>query len=198
VAVDDKEHPASIAGRYVRAAGVAIRKEKERLAAESAKRAAEAAQAPPAAAPPVAAPPQAVAPPPPAAPAAKPKPAAAPPPAARPIVDRLLWWGFLIAVASTAVAALNVDTVTSGTTKVVIRLTLGGVFIFVSLMLLTNWQRANERLVARLMKKFWGMDHPTTRSGRVVRRIARDLMILLGNAWLAIGVFEILRAVVNT
>ena len=38
------------------------------------------------------------------------------------------------------------------------------------------------------------MDHPVTRSGRFMRRIAKDLMTLVGILWLAIAVFEILRA----
>ena len=104
----------------------------------------------------------------------------------------------MITIVATALAALNIDMLASGTSKVVVRVVLGGIFLSVSLVLLTNWQRANERLVARLMKKFWGMDHPVTRSGRFMRRIARDLMTLLGIAWLAIGVFEVLRALVNT
>jgi hypothetical protein len=200
--VEDKEHPARTAGRYVRAAGIAIKKERERLAAESAQREARQAQAaqqaPPPAPPEAAAQPTAI---PQAAAAEKPGRAArpqVPPPAPKPILDKLLWIGFVIAVVATAVAALNIDTITSGTTQLVIRLVLGGIFVAVSVALLTNWQRANERLVAKLIKKFWGMDHPVTRSGRFVRRIAKDLMTLLGIVWLAIGVFEILRAFVNT
>jgi hypothetical protein len=203
--VEEKEHPARTAGRYVRAAGIAIKKERERLATESARRAAEAAraeqQAPPTP-PPAAAPPPEAAPPPVAAPAKEPPRAAArperPPPTPRPFVDRVLYVGFVIAVVATALAALNVDMVTSGTAKAVVRLVLGGIFIGVAIVLLTNWQRASERLVAKLMKKFWGMDHPVSRSGRFVRRIAKDVMTLLGIVWLAIGVFEILRAFVNT
>ena len=199
---EDKEHPARTAGRYVRAAGIAIRKERERLAAESARKAAEAAQAEqaPPAQPPPAAPPPATPPPVAPSPAAQTPPQAKqsrsqqPPPSPKPLLDRFLWWGFLVAVVATGLAALNVDAVTSGTTKLVIRLVLGGVFLGVSLLLLTNWQRASERLVAKLMKKFWGMDHPVTRSGRFMRRIAKDLMTLLGILWLAIAVFEILRA----
>jgi hypothetical protein len=198
---EDKEHPARTAGRYVRAAGVAIRKERERLAAESARRAAEAAEAeklaPPVQPPPaaIAPPPSATTPPPPAAATKKPSGRqAAPPPSPKPMLDRLLWWGFLIAVVATGLAALNIDTVMSGTSKLVLRLALGGIFLGVSLLLLTNWHRASERLVAKLMKKFWGMDHPVTGSGRFMRRIARDLMTLLGIVWLAAAVFEILRA----
>lgn len=197
---EDKEHPARTAGRYVRAAGIAIRKERERLAAESARRAAEAAQQAPAAPPTPAAPPPATPTPVAPSPAAQTPPKGKqgrpqpPPPSPKPLLDRFLWWGFLVAVVATGLAALNVDAVTSGTTKLVIRLVLGGVFLGVSLLLLTNWQRASERLVAKLMKKFWGMDHPVTRSGRFMRRIAKDLMTLLGILWLAIAVFEILRA----
>jgi hypothetical protein len=201
--VEEKEHPARTAGRYVRAAGIAIKKERERLATESARRAAETAQAEQqaaASAPAAEAPPQAT-PPPAPEPAAKPARAAAAkasPPPAKPVLDRLLWIGFLIAVVATGLAALNVDMVVSGTAKTVVRLALGGVFIAVALVVLTNWQRASERLVAKLMKKFWGMDHPVTRTGRFMRRIAKDLMTLVGILWLAIGVFEILRGLVNT
>ncbi len=207
--MEEKEHPARTAGRYVRAAGIAIKKERERLATESARRAAEAAQAEQQAAatapsapsaPPPAPPSQAAAPPAPE-PASRPAPAAAPqrqPPPPRPFLDRILYVGFVIAVVATGLAALNIDVVVSEPAKTVVRLVLGGVFVSVSLVVLTNWQRASERLVAKLMKKFWGMDHPVTRTGRFMRRIARDLMTLLGIIWLAIGVFEILRALVNS
>ena len=110
----------------------------------------------------------------------------------------MLYIGFIISVVATGLAGISIDTLAKGTDRVIVRLVLGGIFLAVSLLLLTNWQRARERLVAKLMKKFWGMDHPVTRSGRFMRGIAKDLMTLVGILWLAMGVFEILRALVNT
>ncbi len=130
------------------------------------------------------------------APSAARPPASAPTP--RPLVDRLLYIGFVISLGATGLAAISIDSLASGSDRVVVRLILGSIFLAVSLTLLTNWQRAKERLVAKLMKKFWGMDHPVTRSGRFMRGIARDLMTLLGILWLAMGVFEVMRALVNT
>jgi hypothetical protein len=46
-------------------------------------------------------------------------------------------------------------------------------------------------------RKLWGLDHPTTRGGRFMRSIAKDLITLLAIVWLALGVFEILHPLVN-
>jgi len=192
--VSEKEHPARTAGRYVRAAGIAIKKERARLAAEGeAKRAAEAAQAAQAAArAPVQPPPQAAPPsPPPAAAKAPARQVAAPPP--NRFLDRLFWIGFIVTIVATCLALLNVDMVTSGTSKTVVRLTLGAIFLLVAIALLTNWMHMKERVLSTLTRKLWGLDQPRTRGGRFMRSVAKDVLTLIGIGWLAVGVFEILR-----
>jgi hypothetical protein len=204
VSENEKEHPASIAGRYVRAAGVAIKKERARLAAEGeAKRAAEAAQVAAQPAQPVAPPPQA-APPPPAAvapPTAEPQKASrrqpGPPPKPNRFLDRLFWIAFLLTILASCLALLNVDMVTSGTSKTVVRLTLGGIFFVVAIALLTNWMQMKDRVLSNVTRRLWGLDHPRTKTGRFMRSAAKDVLTLLGIAWLAIGVFEMLRVVAS-
>jgi hypothetical protein len=192
--VSEKEHPARTAGRYVRAAGIAIKKERERLAAESAaRRAEEAAQAPPPPAQATQAPQQ------PAAqqqasPPTRPQPHAPPPSR---FLDRLFWIGFVITVIATCLALLNIQMVTSGTAQDVVRLVLGGIFLAVAAMILLNVGHAKERVLAQVTKRLWGLEHPTTRTGRFMRSMAKDLMTLLAIAWLAIAVYEILTVIVN-
>jgi len=204
--VSEKEHPARTAGRYVRAAGIAFKKERERLAAESAaKRAAEAAQAaqapppappaPPAQVPPPAqAPPRAVAPAPAAASAPR-RQALAPPP--NRFLDRVFWIGFIVTIVATCMVLLSIDTVLSGTTKTVFRLVLGGICFTFAAALLTNWLYAKDRVLIMFTRKLWGMEEPRTRTGRFMRAVAKDVLTLLGIAWLAVGTLDLLRVVVN-
>jgi hypothetical protein len=203
--VSEKEHPARTAGRYVRAAGIAIRKERDRLAAESAaKRAAEEAQAAqqaaqaPAQAPP--APPRQAAPAAPAAAAPAPaKLAKKAPPAPPPnrFLDRLFWIAFVVTIGAMCLALLNIQMLADGTAQDVVRLVLGVIFLVVSTGMLLNVGHSKERILANVTKRLWGLEHPTTRMGRFMRSIAKDLLTLLGIAWLAIAVYEILTVVAN-
>ena len=201
--MSEKEHPAATAGRYLRAAGIAIKKGSEKLAEETAaKRAAEAAaaqqqaaQAPthPAATPAVAAPAA-------AAPAAAPKraPRKAPPaPPQNRFLDRLFWIGFILSVVASCLALLNIQMITSGTTQDIVRFVLGGIFLVVAGMLLLNVGHAKDRVLSTLTRKLWGLEHPTTRMGRFMRAIAKDVLTLVGIGWLAIGVYEILTALTS-
>jgi hypothetical protein len=209
--MSEKEHPARTAGRYVRAAGIAFKKERARLAAEAAaKRAAEeaqAAQAPaqPAAAQPAAAPqaaqpqaPRQVAPPPTqAAPAQRTKrpPPPAPPPSK--FLDRLCWAVFVAMCVATCLILLTVDTFFSGTPKTVVRLVLGTMFVISAVSLFTNALQAKDRVLTVITRKLWGLEQPTTRIGRFMRGFAKDLLTLLGIGWLAIGVYLLLRIVAD-
>jgi hypothetical protein len=192
--VSEKEHPARIAGRYVRAAGLAIQKGLDQHAADSEeKRAAEEQQATAAAAATQPAPGQ-------PAPAAGRGRAAQPPAETfppKPWLDRILWTGFVLSIIAVCLAALQIQMVTSGSVRVGIRLGLGIVLILMALPLVTNWQHTNQRLVARFFKKFWGLDAATTRSGRAMRGLGKHLLTLVGILWLALGIFELLRAFVN-
>jgi hypothetical protein len=190
---------ARTAGRYVRAAGIAFKKERERLAAESErKRAAEAAQAAQVAAQqPPQAPPQAVAPPPAAAqPAKAPRPAPPAPPPNK-FLDRILWLGFIVTIVATVLVLLSIDSVMSGTTKTVFRLVIGGICFAYAGILLTNTFHAKERVLATMTRKLWGLEHPRTRTGRFMRAVAKDVLTLLAIGWLAVGVLDILRVVVD-
>jgi hypothetical protein len=204
--LDEKEPIARTAGRYVRAAGIAIKKERARLAAESeARRAAEAAQAaqaaqlagqqaaqaPPQPPPPVAPPPQAAAPPR-KAPA---RPYAAPPP--NRFLDRILWIGFIVTIVATCLVLLSVDSVMSGTTKTVFRLVVGAICLSFAVVVLTNWLHAKDRVLTTMTRKLWGLEEPRTRSGRFMRSVAKDVLTLIGIGWLAVGVLDILRVVVD-
>jgi hypothetical protein len=195
--VSEKEHPAATAGRYLRAAGIAIKKERERLAAESAaKRAAEAAAAPQQASQAPAQ--QAVAPaaPAPAAPKRAPRKAPPAPPPNR-FLDRLFWLGFMVAAIASALALLNIQMITSGTAQDLVRLVLGGIFLVFAGALLLNVGHAKDRVLATMTKKLWGLEQPTTRMGRFMRSMAKDVLTLLAIAWLAIAVYEILTVVVH-
>jgi hypothetical protein len=202
--MSEKEHPARTAGRYVRAAGIAIRKERDRLAAESAaKRAAEAAQAEQEAAqappqPPPQAPPAAprAAEPPPAVPAAPKRPSRPAPPPNR-LLDRLFWFAFIVTIVAMCLALLNVQMLASGTAEDIVRLVLGVIFLVVASAMLLNVGHMKDRILTTLTLKLWGLGHPTTRMGRFMRGAAKDVLTLLGIGWLTIATYEILTALVR-
>jgi hypothetical protein len=180
--VAEKEHPAAVAGRYLRAAGVAIQKELERRSSESEETKAQAPAQPQ---------------------EAPPSPAAArrarrqkPPLEPKPFFDRVLWAWFMLALLALALSGLQIQMVFNGSTQTVVRLVLGIPLVLVAILVLTNWQRANERLVARAFKA-WGLEAPTTKSGRFARRFAKDLMTLLGIVLLSVAAFQLLSAVVE-
>ena len=200
--VSEKEHPARTAGRYVRAAGIAFKKERARLAAESerkrAEEAARAAQAAQLAAQQAAlAPPQA--PPPPAAqPAPAPAPAKAgrqpaPPPPSNRFLDTIFWILFWITIGGSVIVMLSIENVLSGSTKTITELVLTCIFFTTATTLLLNYGHAKDRVVTGITKRLWGLDHPTTRAGRFMRSIARDVLTLLAIVWLGLAVLELGR-----
>ena len=63
--------------------------------------------------------------------------------------------------------------------------------------LLTNWLHAKERVLTILTRKLWGLEVPRSRMGRFMRSVAKDVLTLLGIVWLAVGVLDLLRAVVG-
>jgi hypothetical protein len=62
-------------------------------------------------------------------------------------------------------------------------------------LLTSNWKRANERVGQRLLNRMWGMRGAVTRRERAFARLVRDVLTLLGIAFLAAGVFAVLVAV---
>jgi hypothetical protein len=176
----DPEHPAAKAGRFVRAAGLALGAAAKELEKERRERAA-------------ATPAQ--------APAPQPVPVAVPPPAPHRtggLVGMLVFYGFTVGLVAFVLAALNVDQlVAAGNTRLVIRIVLSAILIGEAALLTSNWQQANQRLVQRLLNRVWGPRGAMNRRERSFARIARDLLTLLGILMLALGVFEILRATVG-
>jgi hypothetical protein len=216
--VSEKEHPAATAGRYLRAAGSAIQKELERRAAESEERKqAEAAGATATAQPqatPQTAPKPAAAPPPQATPgagtpgtaaageasttAAAERRAARQKPPLRPnrFLDRTFWIVFVVALIALALSGLQIQMLAPDSSQGWLRVILGVPLVVAAILVLTNWHRANERIVARIFK-MWGLDAPTTKSGRFARRFAKDALTLVGILLLAVAAFQLLSAVVN-
>jgi hypothetical protein len=196
--VSEKEPFARTAGRYVRAAGVAISKELERRSADSEQRtlreeqdrrqAAAAAEARPEA------PPHA---PPATGKRGRARGTAVPALPEKPLVDGFLYYLFLVSLVAVALAGLQVQMLTDGTIRSGIRLGLGVILVLMALLLLWNWQQARRRLVTRFFRRIWGLEEATTRTGRFFRSVGGDVMTLIGIAWLALGVFELLRAFVD-
>lgn len=168
------EHPAAKAGRFVRAAskaGAAAAREYERQAA------------------------------------ARPKPAPAPTsalpmPAALPTADllgRTVFVGFVGALVALLLVAFRVQTLIGAhEPKLVFELVLTAILALEALFLLSNWQGLNQRLGQRLLTRMWGPRGAVTRRERAFARALRDALTLLGIAFLAGAVFELLAATVGT
>jgi hypothetical protein len=162
----DKEHPAAKAGRYVRAAGIVLGKEIDRRAA--------AADA------------KAAAPPPPPPP---------PPPLAvetHTFVGRWIFRFFVFSLVVLGLSLLHFDELLPGTGEKIVRLTLAAILGFTALVLLTNWQRGNERIGQRLLNRMWGPRAAVTKRERFVARTTRDVLTLVGIGFLAAAVYQLL------
>ena len=162
------EHPAAKAGRFVRAVGLGIARELEKRA-----------DAPP------------------------PRPAEPPPPPPPPVptggvAGKAALYLFVVGVAAFAIAVLQIDSLFGGRPKTVFRLALGGVLVVVAVLVTSNWLLASDRLSQRVLTRMWGPRAAVNRRERFVARRLRDVLILVGIAFLAAGVFEILRATVGT
>jgi hypothetical protein len=182
--VSEKEHPARVAGRFVRAAGEAISKEFERRAAEAPERPVEAPQQPQAT--------------PPATGNSGPKPLRGrPAPVPRPWFDRIIWLLFLLSLVALALTGLQIQMLMSGSVRTGARVAMGVPLVIGAFLLLSNWARSNERIVARLVQRVWKVGEATTRSGRFMRKRVGDGLTLLGIVLLAAGVFQLLRAIVD-
>lgn len=170
--VAEREHPAAKAGRFVRAAGragAAAVREYERQSA------------------------------------ARPKPAPAAPapmPAALPTTDllgRTVFAGFVAALVALVLVALRVENLVGAhEPRLVFRLVLAGILAFESLLLLSNWRGLNQRLGQRLLTRMWGPRGAVTRREKAFARALRDALTLVGIAFLAAAVFELLAATVGS
>jgi hypothetical protein len=176
--MSEPEHPAAKAGRFVRAAGLALGAAAKELEKELQQRAA----ATPA-----------------AAPEAAPVPIQPPPPLRTGgIVGKAVFYGFVAGLVAFVLAALNVDQlIAAGNTRLVFRIVLSTILIGEALMLTSNWAQANQRLMQRLLNRVWGPRAAMNRRERIFARAGRDILTLLGILMLALGVFEILRGTVG-
>ena len=68
-------------------------------------------------------------------------------------------------------------------------------FVLSAVGIFTNALHAKDRVLTILTRKLWGLEQPTSRIGRFMRGMAKDMLTLLGIAWLAIGVYLLLRIV---
>jgi hypothetical protein len=169
--VPDKEHPASKAGRYVRAAGIVIGKEVDRRAQAAAAR------------------PEPVAPPPPPPPP--------PAPATHNITGRALFGLFVVALVTLGLVILHFDDVLPHGARKIGHLVLAGILFVEAGLLITNWQQSNERIGQRMLTKMWGSRGAVTRRERFFARALRDVLTLIGIIFLAAGVWELLVATVG-
>jgi hypothetical protein len=162
----EKEHPASKAGRYVRAAGIVIGKEIDRRAAAAEQRAA----APP------------------------PPPPPPPPPAAEThtFAGRWIFRFFVVSLVILGLSLLHFDQVIPGAGEKIVRLTLAAILGFSALLLLTNWQQGNERIGQRFLTRMWGPRGAVTKRERFIARAVRDVLTLLGIGFLAAAVYQLL------
>jgi hypothetical protein len=169
--VPEREHPAAKAGRFVRAAGRAGMAAARELERQNAAR------------------PKPV----PVAPA----PPAPPPPALRTtgFVGRTVYAGFILALVAFALVILRVETL-FGThnDKLVFKLVVAGVLLAEATLLMSNWRGANQRLGQRVLTRTWGPRGAITRREKTFARLIRDVIMLIGLAFLAAAVYELLSA----
>jgi len=157
-----KEHPAAKAGRYVRAAGIVVGKEIDRRAADAA-----------------------------AKPAPPPPP---PPPAPVPtggVLGTTVFGFFVVALVVLGLTVLHfLDFIPAGQ-RGLARLVAAAISFVEAFLLIFNWRGANERVGQRLLTRMWGHRGAMNRREKTVARIVRDVLALLGVAFLAAGVFQL-------
>jgi hypothetical protein len=166
-ASDPKEHPAAKAGRYVRAAGVVIGNEVDRRTAAAAARPA----------------PERVPPPP-------------PPAAVRTdgVFATTAFRLFVVGLVILGITVLHFTDLVPSQGRTIVRLVLAAVMALDAFLLISNWQRANERVGQRLLTRMWGARGPMNRRERAFARALRDVLTLVGIGFLAAAVFQVLVA----
>jgi hypothetical protein len=219
VTVADKEHPAAKAGRFVRAAGLAVGK------ASAAAREGSPAAPPPAARgesvpiPPASEPAkehpaakagryvraagvqlgreidrraEATA----ARPAPVAEPPASPPAPARThgAVGRGLFWFFVLALVVLGLTILHFADLVPSEGRSVVRLVMAGIMGTEAFLLISNWHQANDRISQRLLTRMWGPRGPMNRRERTFARVLHDVLALLGIGFVAAAVFQLLVA----
>jgi hypothetical protein len=130
-----------------------------------------------------------------------PKPAPLPPPP--PVrtggfIGTAVFYAFIVGLVAGVLSVIQADELAHNTPRLIFRLTLGGVLFAVSVLLMTNWHLANQRLGQRLLTRMWGPRGPMNKRERFIARRVRDALTLVGIAFLAGAVYEILTAFVGT
>ena len=126
-----------------------------------------------------------------------------PPPPPPPVptggfIGTAVFYAFVVGLIAGVLSLLKADTLAHGTPRLVFRLVLGGVMLYVATLLTSNWRLANQRLGQRLLNRMWGPRGAGNARERFVARRVRDLLTLVGILFLAGGVFEVLTAFVGT
>ena len=123
-----------------------------------------------------------------------------PPPPVRSggIIGTAVFYAFIVGIVAGLLSLLKADELAHGTPRLVFRLALGGIMLAVALLLMSNWHLANQRLGQRLLTRIWGPRGPTNKRERFVARRVRDALTLVGIAFLAGAVYEVLTAFLGT
>ena len=134
---------------------------------------------------------------------APPKARPAPPPPPPPVrtggvIGTAVFYAFIVGLVAGVLSVLKADELAHDTPRLIVRLTLGGVLLAVAVLLMTNWHLANQRLGQRLLTRIWGPRGAMNRRERFIAHRVRDALTLVGIAFLAGAVYEILTAFVGT
>lgn len=113
------------------------------------------------------------------------------PPPANPRAVRLVTAGWWVGVAASAVAILNVDLLLPGRPADVVRVAVGGVLLVGGLALVADRLPVRRLLVARFAARTHAHPSRVRRSGWP--KLVGAALTLLGIAWVAGGVLELLR-----
>jgi hypothetical protein len=126
-----------------------------------------------------------------------------PPPPPPPVrtggfIGTAVFYAFIVGLVAGLLSVVKADSLAHGTPRLVFRLTLGGVLLAVAVLLMTNWHLANQRLGQRLLTRMWGPRGAMNKRERFIAHRVRDGLTLVGIAFLAGAVYEILTAFVGT
>lgn len=171
VAISEQESNASKAGRFVRAAGIGLRASARELSQGIEEAREQQAQA------------AAAAPPPP------------PPPPAQKVggpIGAAVFYGVVVGLVAFLLVVLRVEMVLSGPARTGFRVAVAALLFLEAYLLLANPRGANQRLGQRLLTRAWGPRGAVTRREKAFARAVRDALTLVGIAFLAAGVFELL------
>jgi hypothetical protein len=134
-----------------------------------------------------------------APPKARPEPPPPPPPVPTGgLVGTAVFYAFIVGVGALLLVLLKVASLVHGTPQLVARLTLGGLLLVEAVFLTSNWQLANQRIGQRVLNRIWGPRGAANRRERFIANRVRDVLTLVGIAFLAAGVFEILNAFIKS